>query len=439
MADFSGGPAPADAPGADLPAEREFAEQARAAGLVLPRPTRPNRWLSVVVVVVVVASALGLGLLTGWTDLRGAGGTATPILYGPANCGAVPLPLSGAYDPLLDAGVVGWLSATAERIINNTGGCLQFGLKESPVAGSESELSDRAAEFVVASNVPNASIRAGFPSPVDFLPLAVGAVAVVYNLAGVGEGLNLSAGVLAGIYSGSITSWDAPQITALNPTLLTSSPRPITVVYRSDASFANEEFSHYLALGNATWSARYGSGPSVAWPVGDAANGSVSLLDRVAGTAGAIGYVQLASPSLAGVSVAALENPDGQYLMPNASGVAAAAAADQGVTAVTARDWTNLSLVDAPGAASYPMAALTYLGLYHDLGVAYGGHLTLTNATWLMTVLWWLSESVAFSPLPPTFASGAQSVLTNVTFDGHVILQVQDSEGGEPGGETGEF
>jgi phosphate transport system substrate-binding protein len=417
----------------------DFSSQAQEAGLVLPRPTRPNPWLSIVVIGVVVTSALGLGVLTGWTDLQGTRNPALPKLYGPQDCGATPPALYGSLDPMLDSGFQSWWTSGLKAVINSTGGCVNLELNTSSGPDPASGLASKTSYFAAVSEAPNASEAASFPSPVVFYPLALTAVAVVYNLPGVPDGLNLTPSILAGIYSGRIASWDDPAIVTANPGVdLTHAP-DLSVVYRTDASLANLALSEYLSSGNASWAATYGSGSSIAWPVGSGAASGVAVLENVAATPGSIGYAQVMAGTLSGVSVAHLENTAGAFVPPVASTVSAAGAADENLSVVAARDWANLSLVNAPGPHSYPLTSLAYVGLYQDLGAAYSGTMTLSNATWLMTVLWWLSESVAFAPLPIPFASAAQSVMTNVTYDGTPVLQVQESESGENGGETGEF
>ncbi|HTS32526.1 MAG TPA: substrate-binding domain-containing protein [Thermoplasmata archaeon] len=425
-------------PGEGDPADR-FAEEARAAGIVLPRPKRPSPWLSIVVIVVVVVSAMGLGLITGWTDLRGAASVGQPTLYGPQNCGPTPAVLSASTDPTLDPGFQSWVSSDLYAIVNTTGGCIHLSFAESSPAGPGAQLSSRAVDFATAAAAPNSTEAAQFPAPAVFYPLALSAVAVVYNLPGIPSGLNLTVDALAGIFSGTITSWDDPAIVAPNPGVDLAGLPSISVAYRSDASLANTVLSDYLASGNSTWQSRYGTGATVPWPVGWPANGSAALLGHVGTTPGSIGFVQLMNSSLAGVSTARLQNPDGGFVSPDPANVTDAAAAAGTGPAVLASDWANVSLVNAPGAASYPLTVLTYVGLYRDLGTAYGGAFPLTNATWLMTLLWWLSESVALAPLPSPYAAEAQSAMTNVTYDGQKILQVQESETGENGGETGEF
>ena len=90
-----------------------------------------------------------------------------------------------------------------------------------------------------ASDVPmSASDLAKVPAasgPVVQIPDILGGVSVSYNLPGVTSKLKLDATTLAGIFNGTITTWDASQIKALNPGVTLPS-NPIVPQVRADSS-----------------------------------------------------------------------------------------------------------------------------------------------------------------------------------------------------------
>ena len=73
------------------------------------------------------------------------------------------------------------------------------------------------------------------------LPVYISPIAVIFNLEGVDK-LNLDQATLAGIFAGKITTWNAPEIAALNPDATLPSS-PITAVHRSDDSGTTENFT----------------------------------------------------------------------------------------------------------------------------------------------------------------------------------------------------
>jgi phosphate transport system substrate-binding protein len=130
------------------------------------------------------------------------------------------------------------------------------------------------------------------------MPNYVSPIAVIYNLEGV-EDLNMSAATIAGIFAGTITSWDAPEIAAENPDA-TLPATPIVAVHRSDDSGTTDNFTDYLfqSAGD-VWT----SEPDGVWPLqsGEGANGSSGVVDAVTAGDGYIGYVDLSRAGDLGV------------------------------------------------------------------------------------------------------------------------------------------
>jgi len=78
-------------------------------------------------------------------------------------------------------------------------------------------------------------------------PAIMGGVVPVVNLDGVAPGqVKLTGPVLADIYLGKITKWNAPEITAINPGVKLPAD-DITVVYRADGSGTSFVFTSYLS------------------------------------------------------------------------------------------------------------------------------------------------------------------------------------------------
>jgi phosphate transport system substrate-binding protein len=119
------------------------------------------------------------------------------------------------------------------------------------------------------------------------LPTYISPIAVVFNLDGV-DSLNLDAATLAGIFAGTITTWNDPAIVALNDGVELPSTA-ITPVHRSDDSGTTENFTDYLyASAPDVWT----SEPDGVWPLsgGEAAQGTSGVISAVEGGQGTIGY-----------------------------------------------------------------------------------------------------------------------------------------------------
>lgn len=188
-------------------------------------------------------------------------------------------------------------------------------------------------------------------------PLVIGGVVPVVNLPGVPSGqIKFTGAVLADIFLGKITTWNDPEITAMNPGLTLPAAR-IMVVHRSDGSGTTFNFTDYLSKVSPSWKARLGEGASVAWPVGLGAKSSEGVAAYVRQIPNAIGYVEYAYAAQNKMNVGLVQNKAGHFVAPSAASFQAAA-----TTAVwaTASDF-NLVITDAPGADAYPIAATTFI------------------------------------------------------------------------------
>jgi phosphate transport system substrate-binding protein len=139
------------------------------------------------------------------------------------------------------------------------------------------------------------------------LPTYISPIAVIFNLEGV-DSLNLDAATVAGLFAGTITTWNDPAIAALNegvelPDL------PVTPVHRQDDSGTTENFTDYLfQAAPDVWT----SEPDGVWPLstGEGANGTSGVVSAVAGGNGTIGYADASRAAEEGLSTAAIQVGD---------------------------------------------------------------------------------------------------------------------------------
>ncbi len=194
------------------------------------------------------------------------------------------------------------------------------------------------------------------------IPLAISAQTVNYNIQGLNGGdLKLSGPVLAGIYTGKITTWDAPEIAKLNPG--TQLPhQAIVPIRRDDASGDTFIFSQFLDFSTQTWEDRIGYGTSIDWPsvAGEhTAKGNDGMVEAIAATPYSVGYVGISfkqAITKAGLGTALLQNQSGKFLLPTPATINAAASSLDPRTPPDER----LTLVFAPGDESYPLINYEY-------------------------------------------------------------------------------
>jgi phosphate transport system substrate-binding protein len=194
------------------------------------------------------------------------------------------------------------------------------------------------------------------------IPLAISAQNVIYNLPGLNDrNLKFSGPVLAGIYSGKITSWDDPAIAALNPGI----PLPkhsITAIHRTDGSGDTFIFTQYLTKSTPAWATSVAYGTTVSWPAvpgGIGAIGNPGMVQTTAQNPYSISYVGVsfqAQVAAANLGVALLQNKAGQFVLPNPQTIVAAAS---GLIDSTPPD-QRISLIFADGEMAYPIINYEY-------------------------------------------------------------------------------
>ena len=191
-------------------------------------------------------------------------------------------------------------------------------------------------------------------------PMVMGGIVPVVNLDGVKSGdLVIDGPTLAKIYLGTITKWNDPAIKALNPKVALPD-LAIAVIHRADGSGTTFNFTNYLDKVSPEWQSKIGESTSVEWPVGIGAKGNDGVANNVAGTKGAIGYVEYAYAKQNKLTYADMVNKDGKTVAPTIEAFQAAAAN---------ADWAKapgfyLILSNQPGAESWPMTAATFILMY---------------------------------------------------------------------------
>ena len=191
-------------------------------------------------------------------------------------------------------------------------------------------------------------------------PMVMGGIVPVINLDGIKSGdLVIDGPTLAQIYLGTITKWNDPAVKKLNPKA--SLPDlAIAVVHRADGSGTTFNFTNYLDKVSPDWQSKVGEATSVEWPGGIGAMGNDGVANNVAGTKGAIGYVEYAYAKQNKLTYANMINAAGKTVAPTIETFQAAAAN---------ADWSKvpgfyLILSNQAGEQSWPMTAATFILMY---------------------------------------------------------------------------
>jgi phosphate transport system substrate-binding protein len=257
------------------------------------------------------------------------------------------------------------------------------------------------------------------PGVLLHIPTVMGAVVATYNLPG-NPKLRFTPDVLADIFLGKITKWNDARILAANPGA--SLPdRPLVVAHRSDGSGTTSIWVDYLSKVSKEWEQKVGRGTSVNWPVGLGGKGNEGVAGLVKGTPGALGYVELAYAGKNNLAVAAIRNRAGKFVEPTLESTSAAAT---GAAKEMPSDF-RVSLTDAPGEGSYPVAGFTWLLVYKDQPDEAKGRA-------LVKFLWWAihegqkyAPELVYAPLPGPVVKLVEARVKEISFGGRPLLAIR--------------
>ncbi len=209
-------------------------------------------------------------------------------------------------------------------------------------------------------------------------PAIIGGVVPVVNLDGIAPGkMKMTGEVLAGIYMGKITKWNAPEIAAINAGLKLPT-EDITVVHRSDGSGTTFLWTDYLSKVSPDFKTAVGSSTAVKWPVGVGGKGNEGVASSVKQIRNSIGYVEYAYVKKNKMTYTLLKNADGQFAEPDDENFKSAAAG---------ADWSKapgmyLVLTNQPGKITWPITGASFILLHKAQADAEKGKEVLKFFDW---------------------------------------------------------
>ncbi|MDQ3848367.1 MAG: phosphate ABC transporter substrate-binding protein PstS, partial [Thermoproteota archaeon] len=320
--------------------------------------------------------------------------------------------------------------------------------------GGVKQFTERTVDFG-ASDAPltQEEIQALSSSTPVHIPETIGSVVAAYNIQGIDKGLRLTGPVLADIFAGKITKWDDPRIKELNPDLPLPSGADIVTVHRSDGSGTTFIWTTYLSEQSPEWNQTIGAGKSIQWSGGGlGAQGNEGVSSTIKSTPNSIGYVELTYALTTDMDYASLKNKAGNFVEPTLDSTQAAAqsaiimnntgdtssnstnstsSATATNTTITLpsgdQSWTHVTLLDAPGANSYPIASFSYLLLYKELSTNIDSmekaQALAQFVNWAITDGQQYASTLHYVPLPESIVQHNQQTLRSLTFNGQPVFQ----------------
>ena len=316
--------------------------------------------------------------------------------------------------------------------------------------GGIRQFTERTVDFGASDAPLSENDVQGLPGPAVHIPETIGSVVAAYNINGVPEkGLKLTGPVLADIFLGGITTWNDPRIQELNPELTLPSEN-IVVAHRSDGSGTTFVWTSYLSAVSPEWDERVGAGTSVEWPAGLGAPGNEGVANTIISTPNSIGYVELAYALTTETDYAYIQNAEGNFVEPSLNSTQAAvesavlsggagtnattsanATGTQNTTSINlpagGESWREVSLLNAPGANSYPIASFSYLLLYQDLSTNIDSmeraRALVDFVEWAITDGQQFASELSYVPLPDPVVQHNMQTLGSLTFQGQPLMQ----------------
>lgn len=287
--------------------------------------------------------------------------------------------------------------------------------------GGVKQFTEKTVDFGASDAPLTPEEEANAPGTVH-IPETIGSVVAAYNIPGVPDkGLKLTGPILADIFLGKITKWNDPQIVELNPEL-NLPDADIIVAHRSDGSGTTFVWTDYLSNASPEWNNQIGKGKSVQWPTGIGAPGNEGVASAIRGSENTIGYMELAYALTTGIPFAFIQNEAGNFVEPTLDSTEAAVAASAGSLPGGDESWNNVTLVNAPGNDSYPIASFSYLLLNKEL--ADNPTMTEDKAKALVDFVNWaitdgqqFAPELEYVPLPDEVVQLDQDTLSQITFN----------------------
>lgn len=289
---------------------------------------------------------------------------------------------------------------------------IQINYQSIGSGGGVRQLQNRTVFFGASDFAMTDEQLAASPGPILQLPAVIGSVVPAYNLPDVSAPLNFTGPVLADIFLGRVTKWNDPALAAINPDL-TLPDRDITVVHRSDGSGTTFVWVDYLSKVSPDWQQRVGVASSVDWPVGLGGKGNEGVAGLVKLTEGAIGYMEPVYATQNGLPFGAVQNAVGHFVTASVESVTAAA---DGAAADMPDDF-RVSITNAPGADSYPIASFTWLLFYEQPSDPVQARAMVEFMRWALTDGQRYASELGYSPLPTSVVEQEMRALERIRVD----------------------
>jgi len=240
-------------------------------------------------------------------------------------------------------------------------------------------------------------------------PTVLGGDVAAYNIPEVREKLNFTQKALVGIFTGTLTRWNDPELARVNPGA-TLPDKPIILVHRSDGSGTTYIWTDFLSKVSPEWEKKVGRSTSVNWPVGIGGKGNEGVSGLVKQTPYSIGYVEWGYAIHSHLTFGLIENAEGEFVDCTVESITKAASA----AVKTMPSDFRVSITNAPGKGAYPAASFTWLLIYREQENAIKGEAIIKFLHWMLHEGQRYAPDLGYAPLPEEVISMVEKAIDKI-------------------------
>jgi phosphate transport system substrate-binding protein len=346
---------------------------------------------------------------SGGSKSSSAGGSSAPA-GGSTACSSGTL--NGEGSTAQTNAMTAWVNAYAKKCsgakinYNPTGsgaGVSSFNAGQVDFAGSDSALDPTKGEVKAATSRCKSA-------PLD-LPMVVGPIALGFKLSGVTK-LVLTPELIAQIFTGKITKWNDPAITAKNSAAKLPSTA-INVIYRSDASGTTQNFEKFLAAtAPSVFTAAPAKDNAATVFKGQGKAKSQGVAAAIKSTEGSIGYDEYSFAVSSSLSTVSVDSGAGPV---DVSKESASAAAGQATVAGTGDDLTLKINYKPTASGAYPLILVTYEIACTKYADAATGKFVKNFLTYTANGGQAQLAQLGYAPLPDTLATKVKASIAKIS------------------------
>jgi phosphate transport system substrate-binding protein len=282
--------------------------------------------------------------------------------------------------------------------------------------GGVRQLQNRTVDFGATDAYVSDKLAKTFPGKIVHIPTCIGAITLSYNLPGSPK-LRLSGPIIADIYLGKIRRWRDPKILALNPGVRIPDMM-IAVIYRSDGSGTTHVFADYMAKVSPEWKQKIGVGKSLNWPTGLGGKGNPGVAGLIKQIPGSFGYVELVYTLQNNMPIVAIQNKNGNFVLPDLGSVTAAIPKNL-------PDDLRIVITDTDSPHGYPIASFTWIIAYQEQSYR---NKRREQAKELKALLKWTITDgqgyaipLGYAPLSDKAIEKATTIINSLSYEGKSI------------------